>query len=78
LADSEHTIMSHIMASSQPPPRQKPETAAINGVCNLEICCHSRNMSTDAHSSYVLSFISEMSAPAAKALLEPVRTMQRT
>jgi len=40
-AVSEAMIMSHSSASSQPPPSAKPETAAINGVRQAAICCHS-------------------------------------
>ena len=39
-AVSEATIRSHDMASSQPPPRQKPDTAATSGVHSARIASH--------------------------------------
>ena len=36
-ADSDATIRSQAIASSQPPPRQKPETAATRGVRSVRI-----------------------------------------
>src|SRR5680860_704919 len=70
------SLLSQASATSQPPPRAKPLTAAITG-------CGMRSMvvvticpsSTKARaSSGDISFISEISAPAMNALLpEPVR-----
>mmetsp|Transcript_18997 Transcript_18997/g.58481 ORF Transcript_18997/g.58481 Transcript_18997/m.58481 type:complete len:261 (-) Transcript_18997:124-906(-) len=78
LAAAPQIMMSHIMASSQPPPSANPFTAAIVGVRSDATSCHDANMSSAYVAGNVLSFISLMSAPAAKARSEPVRTMQPT
>ena len=39
-AVSDATIRSHVIASSQPPPRHQPETAATSGVESFRIASH--------------------------------------
>ena len=70
-------MKSHIMASSQPPPRAKPDTAAITGLRTRSRVSQLRVMkplsTTSRYSSLAMA---EMSAPAAKAFSLPVTTMQ--
>ena len=69
-------MMSHIMASSQPPPSAKPFTAAMMGVL-ASASADQFDKKLPLHTSLnVLFCISLMSAPAAKARVEPVSTMQ--
>ena len=78
LADSEATIRSHAIASSHPPPRQKPETAATRGVRRLRIASHRSRRRLWYSDTGVPAASSAMSAPAANARSLPPRTMQRT
>ena len=65
------------MASSLPPPRQKPETAATSGV-RIRRIVSQRSMRRASYMSIALaSAIWPMSAPAANAFSEPPSTMQR-
>jgi hypothetical protein len=77
LAVSDAMMKSHIMASSQPPPRAKPDTAAITGLRTRSIVSQLRVMkplcTTSRYSSLAMA---EMSAPAANAFSLPVTTMQ--
>ena len=70
-AVSEAIMISHIMASSQPPPSAKPDTAAIVGFLIFATSMKSRNIFDMYDSTYVLEAISLMSAPAANDLSEP-------
>ena len=78
-AVSDAMIKSHIIASSHPPPKAYPDTAAIIGLrvfMKRSVCAPKKfclYISTN-----VLSAISLMSAPAANALSDPIRMMQRT
>mmetsp|Transcript_64178 Transcript_64178/g.180646 ORF Transcript_64178/g.180646 Transcript_64178/m.180646 type:complete len:236 (+) Transcript_64178:327-1034(+) len=69
-------MMSHIIAISQPPPKAKPLTAAITGTLQSATHVHDLNLSEVVMSAKERGYISLMSAPAAKALPSPVRTMQ--
>lgn len=64
-------MISHIIASSQPPPRAKPDTAAMVGFLTLVMSVQFRNILDVYDSTNVLVAISFMSAPAAKALSDP-------
>mmetsp|Transcript_12457 Transcript_12457/g.50101 ORF Transcript_12457/g.50101 Transcript_12457/m.50101 type:complete len:241 (-) Transcript_12457:150-872(-) len=78
LALAPATMRSHIIASSQPPPSAKPLTAAMMGFFNLATSPQSPRRSFVYVSGYVRPAISLMSAPAAKAFSEPVRTIAPT
>ncbi len=69
------TIMSHIIASSQPPPSAYPETAAITGFFVSAMCAHWPTISARSMSTADASAISAMSAPAANARSLPVITI---
>mmetsp|Transcript_104759 Transcript_104759/g.312958 ORF Transcript_104759/g.312958 Transcript_104759/m.312958 type:complete len:240 (-) Transcript_104759:16-735(-) len=69
-------MMSHIMATSQPPPKAKPFTAAMTGSWHSETHCQALNLSEEVMSAKLRGAISLMSAPAANARPAPVRTMQ--
>ena len=70
-AVSEATIRSQLIASSQPPPRQKPETAATSGVRTARIASQ-RSTRFAAYMSMADAVASSpMSAPAANARSEP-------
>mmetsp|Transcript_7532 Transcript_7532/g.24830 ORF Transcript_7532/g.24830 Transcript_7532/m.24830 type:complete len:202 (+) Transcript_7532:3-608(+) len=71
-------IRSHIIASSQPPPRAKPFTAAMIGFLIFVRSAQSPSMSWLYVSGKVMSAISLMSAPAAKARSDPVSTIAPT
>ena len=58
--------MSHISASSQPPPRANPETAAIIGVRHAASRLQSTEVGFAIVSWKLRSRIALMSAPAAK------------
>ena len=81
MALSEQMRMSQDMASSQPPPRAKPFTAAMTGRGKLSII---RKMSLPSlpkasPSALVMVDMEPMSAPATKLLSPaPVSTTQRT
>mmetsp|Transcript_14833 Transcript_14833/g.42524 ORF Transcript_14833/g.42524 Transcript_14833/m.42524 type:complete len:226 (+) Transcript_14833:443-1120(+) len=78
-ASSEAMMMSQDIASSQPPPRAKPLTAAMTGLRIAETPDQCASMLPRLVSAkQVLVFISLMSAPAAKALPVPVTTAART
>ena len=78
-AVSEQIIKSHIIANSHPPPRAYPDTAAIIGFLIARILLEaSVNISPMKASTKFLFAIMEISAPAANAFSEPVKTMQRT
>mmetsp|Transcript_90450 Transcript_90450/g.193968 ORF Transcript_90450/g.193968 Transcript_90450/m.193968 type:complete len:216 (-) Transcript_90450:23-670(-) len=70
------SMMSHIMAISQPPPKAKPFTAAITGTWHFATHSQALNLSFMVISLNDKGAISLMSAPAAKALPDPVRIMQ--
>jgi hypothetical protein len=77
-ASSPATIMSQLIASSQPPPRAKPRTAAIVGVRTAPIRSQTANRFSDVSVIGVWIASSLMSAPAANARVPaPVRTMTR-
>ena len=76
LALSAAMMMSHIMASSQPPPSAKPATAATTGLRARAASSQSPAKLPIKASLKVLSAISLMSAPAAKAFSLPVMIMQ--
>ncbi len=77
LAVSAARMKSHIIASSQPPPRAKPATAAMTGFLTCSTASQLAQMkSCMSASGWVRSRISLMSAPAAKAFSEPVSTTQ--
>lgn len=63
------------MASSQPPPRACPDTAAMTGVRRVIRCDHGAMKFLVYASAKVSGAISLMSAPAANALSLPVITM---
>ncbi len=70
--------MSQASASSQPPPRAKPETAATSGVL---IAATRRQKEAEgwlSASAKLRSLSARMSAPAAKTFSEPAMTTQRT
>ena len=67
LADLLARMMSHIRASSQPPPRANPLTAAMTGNLHWDSYSQWPKRLSFIHVLYSLSFISFMSAPAAKA-----------
>src|SRR6516165_1903427 len=69
---------SHCMASSQPPPSAKPATAATTGLRAAATRCQVAAKSARKTSVNPLPAISLISAPAAKALSEPVMMMQPT
>lgn len=71
-------IRSQAMASSHPPPRAYPLTAAMMGLVIQRMRSHTRNWLRRFISTTPASAISVMSAPAAKARSLPVSTMQRT
>ncbi len=77
-ADSEARMISHVIASSQPPPSANPPTAAMIGFLIFRIRSQRANWSLCSISIADASAISLMSAPAAKTLSLPVRTIQRT
>ena len=77
-ADSDATIKSQAIATSQPPPRQKPETAAITGFLRRRMRSQREMLSLRSISTALASAISLMSAPAAKARALPVITLQPT
>ena len=78
-ASSPAMIMSHAIASSQPPPRANPRTAAISGLRMARSSDHRSNSPPLESDSGVASAISLMSAPAANARSPaPVMTMART
>jgi len=68
--------MSHIKASSQPPPRACPETAAMMGFFMVVMRDQGSMKEVLMAWEKVRVDISLMSAPAAKALGEPVRIME--
>mmetsp|Transcript_23977 Transcript_23977/g.33581 ORF Transcript_23977/g.33581 Transcript_23977/m.33581 type:complete len:209 (-) Transcript_23977:106-732(-) len=74
-AFSEAMIISHIIASSHPPPRAYPLTAAIVGILHSAMASHALMWSLMNAWWKLRSFISLISAPAAKALPAPVKTM---
>src|SRR5437588_2043987 len=76
-AVSEATIRSQSIASSQPPPRQKPDTAATIGVRTFRIASHRSRRRFSYSVTGVASASSPMSAPAAKARSPPPRTIAR-
>ena len=74
-------MKSQARASSQPPPRAKPPTAAIHGFCEVSIERARLPPISENASAWVgvSSAISAMSAPATNALSPaPVRTTTRT
>jgi len=71
------TIRSHTRASSQPPPRAKPETAAISGVLMAASRRQKDAAGWRSDSSKVRSRSERMSAPAANTSSEPAMTTQR-
>src|SRR5436190_186160 len=74
-AVSEATMMSQIIASSQPPPRAYPETAAMIGVLILRIASHRVVRSClSIEIGVAMTKFSLMSAPAANARSLPVST----
>src|SRR5260221_9091330 len=77
-ADSPAMMMSHVIASSQPPPSANPLTAAITGFGHAASARHSLSESRNIISTVPTPDISLMSAPAANDLSLPVSTMQRT
>jgi hypothetical protein len=77
-AVSEAMCTSHIMASSHPPPKAYPLTAATSGLRTRLRSLHAANQSRSRKSANVLRLISLMSAPAAKAFSEPNSTMAPT
>eukprot|EP00733_Pompholyxophrys_punicea_P002790 Pompholyxophrys_punicea_v1_NODE_2418_length_398_cov_22.262391.p1 type:complete len:110 gc:universal NODE_2418_length_398_cov_22.262391:385-56(-) len=64
--------MSHIIASSQPPPRANPFTAAIVGFRTSAILVQVERKLLFKFPAYVRDCISLMSAPAANAFSLPV------
>ena len=74
---SAHTITSHIMASSQPPPSAWPATAAIIGLRHFDTRSQlsARNDPTCTCRRKSSPPSPQMSAPAAKALSLPVTTI---
>ena len=76
-ADSEAMMMSQLMASSQPPPRAKPLTAAITGLDRWLRRSRSTSRSCARPANGVASTISLMSAPAANARSPPVMMKTR-
>ena len=68
-------MKSHIIASSQPPPSAKPATAAMIGLRARVTFSQRETKSPRKASVKLLSCISLMSAPAAKAFSEPVSTI---
>ncbi|MBF8284237.1 MAG: hypothetical protein HW378_3152 [Anaerolineales bacterium] len=68
--------MSHAIASSLPPPRQKPDTAATTGFLILRSRSQREMASPKSMSTVPAPAISLMSAPAANARSFPVTTMQ--
>ena len=78
VASSPATSMSQAMASSAPPPRAKPRTAAIVGVETAATRSQPRNPGEAARVSDVCAASSATSAPAAKARVPaPVMTIAR-
>ena len=77
-ADSEAMIMSHAIASSHPPPRANPPTAAMRGFEIRRIRSQRANWSRRSISAAVASAISFMSAPAANDRSLPVMMMHLT
>ena len=77
LALSAAMMKSAIIATSQPPPNAKPATAAIQGL-RVAVTCSQPAKKLEAYiEAKPWPDISLMSAPAAKAFSEPVRTRQR-
>src|SRR3989304_4133882 len=70
-------IMSQSIASSLPPPRAKPVTAAISGLVTLRMCSHCWKRYSWSMSTAEASANSRMSAPAGKAGERPARTTLR-
>ena len=66
-ASSPATIMSQVIASSQPPPRANPRTAAISGMRVAAIRSQAANRSSTRRVTGVWRASSRMSAPAANA-----------
>src|SRR6266571_3019859 len=64
--------MSHIRASSQPPPSAYPATAAMTGLWIARKRAHRAKLSSLSTSTAPASAISAMSAPAANARSSPV------
>jgi hypothetical protein len=77
-ARSEATIMSQASASSQPPPRAYPDTAATSGVRSAASRGQKRAAGEVSTSAKVRLAIALMSAPAANHPSPPAITMQRT
>lgn len=76
LAESVQYRISHIKASSQPPPNAWPDTAPMMGFLMLVVSHDQDSMKDVVYASEkVRGAISFMSAPAAKAREEPVRRM---
>ena len=69
-------MKSAIIASSQPPPRAKPETAAIQGFRVAVTCPKPAKKFSPNIAAKPLVCISLISAPAAKAFSLPVSTRQ--
>ena len=69
VASSAATIMSQVIASSQPPPRAKPRTAAISGRPTAARRSQASNRPPSRSEADVCGASSRMSAPAAKARL---------
>mmetsp|Transcript_91868 Transcript_91868/g.262764 ORF Transcript_91868/g.262764 Transcript_91868/m.262764 type:complete len:205 (-) Transcript_91868:191-805(-) len=78
LAFSPATIISHIMASSHPPPRAYPFTAAMTGLLRSLMKSQSWNMFTRIASPYVTVDICLISAPPEKNFSLPVITTAPT
>lgn len=76
-ASTPATMMSACIASSQPPPRAKPLTAATRGLLKRLICCQQATRGSLRMPTASRSAISLMSAPAANALRLPVSTTAR-
>src|SRR6267143_2029790 len=76
-AVSEATIRSHISASSHPPPKAYPLTAAISGLVSAWMRAQRLKLSSFSTSMAPAPAISVTSAPAANARSLPVRMRQR-
>ena len=72
-------IKSHIIANSHPPPKAKPDTAAITGFLQTVTFSQPLVIKSSIYALiYVLGAISLISAPAAKAFSDPVKTTHLT
>ena len=78
LACSPAMMMSQCIASSLPPPKAKPHTAAIIGFGQRSSGAHTRSVWRCMISIGLASTMLLMSPPAANTLAPPLRMMTRT